>query len=338
MMDKEQHLVSVIIPLYNAELHVAQCIQSVLDQSYTDIEIIVVNDGSTDGSLQVVNQFTAQNMSVLNQQNAGAAAARNTGLRHAKGKYIQFLDADDFMSANKIAEQVRVLDGLDTKLCGCPCVHFKDGDDHRNIDIHIDWFINGVDDTPYFLTAQYGGKLIGDGTGGMTALHSWLLPKALINKAGPWNENLTLDDDGEFMCRVILAAHGILYTSNAVVYYRKYNTSNNVSSLTSKEAHLSLFTSLNLRKKYLLDRRNDELSRRALSRIFHEVAISFYPECPGLTNQAEKTAIELDPNVKPDPYKEYPTKLISDLFGWRFMRRLTRLKVSVKKRLNKATK
>lgn len=90
--------VSVIIPVYNAESHLAECLRSVCGQTLRNIEIICVNDGSSDGSLQILNEF-AQNdsrLTVITQENAGAGAARNHGMRKARGKYLSFLDADDF--------------------------------------------------------------------------------------------------------------------------------------------------------------------------------------------------------------------------------------------------
>lgn len=88
---------SVVIPLYNKEKYICNTIQSVLNQSFSDYEIIIVNDGSTDQSLTKVKEMEWQSdkINVINQENQGVAVARNTGIMHAKGKYIAFLDADD---------------------------------------------------------------------------------------------------------------------------------------------------------------------------------------------------------------------------------------------------
>lgn len=90
--------VSVIIPVYNAEKHLEECIRSVCAQTLKSIEIICVDDSSTDDSLNILNQLAQDDprIVVLTQENAGAGAARNHGLREAKGKYLSFLDADDF--------------------------------------------------------------------------------------------------------------------------------------------------------------------------------------------------------------------------------------------------
>jgi glycosyltransferase involved in cell wall biosynthesis len=319
-------LVSIIIPLYNAEKYIAEAITSAKTQTWPNIEIIVIDDGSTDNSLAVAKTFEGENIKIFNQENRGASAARNKGLSESKGEYIQFLDADDFISPGKIKEQVKLLPDGSNYLSAGPIVHFIDGEDPYMEAPVLDWFKEGIDDTADFLVKQYGGSLIGLDYGGMVALHSWLIPKRLIDQAGLWNEELSLDDDGEFMCRVVLAAKGIKYAPNAINYYRKHANDTNISSSISYRAHLSLLTSVKLRTKYLLARRDDKYSRMALSRIFDEIAVSFYPEFPELTTEAEKIARELDPNRNHFPYNSFPSKYISNIFGWKIMKRLTRMK------------
>lgn len=101
-------LISVIIPVYNSERYIGEAIQSILDQSYTPVEIIVINDGSTDGTREALSQFRAS-INYIEQQNAGIGATLNRGLEIAAGKYIGFLDSDDLWVKNKIALQLPVL-------------------------------------------------------------------------------------------------------------------------------------------------------------------------------------------------------------------------------------
>lgn len=88
-------MISIIIPLYNKEKTILQSIESVLSQSYRDIELIVVDDGSTDNSVSVVESIDDNRLRLITQENAGPSAARNTGAKEAKGDWIVFLDADD---------------------------------------------------------------------------------------------------------------------------------------------------------------------------------------------------------------------------------------------------
>ncbi len=110
--DPSMPLVSVIIPAYNAEDFIAATIESVLAQDYPAIEIIVVDDGSTDDSAKIVRRYQERHPSVqlIQQANSGVAAARNAGIKIARGEYIAPLDADDIWFENKISEQVKALE------------------------------------------------------------------------------------------------------------------------------------------------------------------------------------------------------------------------------------
>lgn len=94
-MEMTSGLVSVIMPVYNAELYVARAIESVLAQRYSRWQLIIVNDGSTDGSADVITRYHDPRIQVIHQQNGGESAARNTALDYVKGEFIAFLDADD---------------------------------------------------------------------------------------------------------------------------------------------------------------------------------------------------------------------------------------------------
>lgn len=102
--------VSVVMPLYNKVCHVGAAVRSVLAQTFTDFEIVVVNDGSTDGSPRVVQELTDGRIRLLHQKNAGAAAARNAGIAAARGRWVAFLDADDTWRPEKLARQLAVLE------------------------------------------------------------------------------------------------------------------------------------------------------------------------------------------------------------------------------------
>lgn len=97
-------LISIIIPLYNAENYVDKILPCILGQTYTALEILLVNDGSTDGTLSKCQQYQRQDarIRVLSQENGGVSAARNRGLAEAKGEYISFVDADDYLKPDFI--------------------------------------------------------------------------------------------------------------------------------------------------------------------------------------------------------------------------------------------
>ena len=92
-------VVSVIVPIFNAEPYLARCLESILCQTHRDLQVILVNDGSTDNSLAISEHYaqTDTRIEVYSQPNAGQSAARNNGMRHASGKYLSFIDADDYI-------------------------------------------------------------------------------------------------------------------------------------------------------------------------------------------------------------------------------------------------
>lgn len=95
---------SIIIPVYNVETYVDQCLNSIISQSFNDYEVIIINDGSTDGSLKICEYFTSkyQNIRLINQENKGLSGARNAGFKIAAGQYIWFVDSDDYIKENSL--------------------------------------------------------------------------------------------------------------------------------------------------------------------------------------------------------------------------------------------
>lgn len=93
----EQPLVSIIVPIYNAQDHIARCVESIRRQTYRNLEILLLNDGSQDVSLEVCKMYANVDPRIvlIDKANSGVAATRNMGLREARGKYLQFVDADD---------------------------------------------------------------------------------------------------------------------------------------------------------------------------------------------------------------------------------------------------
>lgn len=104
--------VSVIIPVYKVEKYIAAAVQSVLKQSYSNFELLIVDDGSPDSSVEICQQFTDPRVVIIRQENRGVSAARNTGIRHARGEYIAFLDADDLWTPEKLEKHVKHLESL----------------------------------------------------------------------------------------------------------------------------------------------------------------------------------------------------------------------------------
>lgn len=145
--DVYQPLVSVIIPAYNAEIFIARTLTSVLNQTYRHLEVLVVDDGSTDRTADIVRQFASEDARIVlyQQSNAGVAAARNYGIKNASGEFIAPLDADDLWHKTNIEKQVRLLFLADS-----------------NVGMAYAWTasIDGADDfTGHMMTAPYHGNV-----------------------------------------------------------------------------------------------------------------------------------------------------------------------------------
>lgn len=102
-------ITSVVIPAYNAEKTIAETVNSVLAQTFNDFELIIINDGSTDQTLAILQQFTDPRIQVLTFENSGPQRSRNRGIQHSQGKYISFIDADDLWTIDKLELQIDVL-------------------------------------------------------------------------------------------------------------------------------------------------------------------------------------------------------------------------------------
>ena len=105
-------LVSILIPAYNAELWIEETLQSAIHQTYANKEIIVVNDGSQDNTLEILKRYESAGVKIVDQPNAGGAAARNTALAHAQGEYLEWLDHDDLLAPDKISEQMKQVQAI----------------------------------------------------------------------------------------------------------------------------------------------------------------------------------------------------------------------------------
>ena len=120
-------LISVIIPVYNSEKYLCRCLDSVIEQSLKDIEIICINDGSTDNSLHLLQKYSKQDdrLKIYNQENQGAGAARNKGLKLATGKYVVFADPDDFYpDKDVLSDLYRAIENNKVNIAGGGLIEF----------------------------------------------------------------------------------------------------------------------------------------------------------------------------------------------------------------------
>lgn len=244
---KDNFKVSILIPCYNSERFIGATLQSCIQQQYTNIEIIVVDDGSTDKSADIVKDWATQysNIYLYTQPNSGVCRARNYAFEKSTGDYILYLDADDLISPDLISSQINL---------------FQENVDNTIVISSWGRFYSSIEDfkiEPQFVYKNYESsiELIEDLlNGGMLGLTCFLTPRSIIEKAGIWNENLSINTDGEFFMRVLANARIIKFSPHGHLYYRS-NISNSISRRKPTESKgASLLLSYKLTLKYLEDR------------------------------------------------------------------------------------
>ena len=305
-------LISIIIPCYNAERWLAATLESALAQTWPNKEIIFVNDGSNDDSLSVAQGFSARGVHVIDQPNRGASAARNAGLHVARGEYIQYLDADDLLAPDKIEQQMRLIEPLRNRVISSgrwirfhekpEKVLFTDQVNYRDL--------TGIE----FLQLHWE-------EGCMMHPAAWLAPRELLDDAGPWNESLTLNDDGEYFARVMLVAERIIFCNNAYTYYRTHSGPR-LSVCRDRRALESLYYSVELSTGYLLAADTSSLSRAAVAYAWKWTAFELYPDATDLALLAENHSKRLGGSNRAFP-AGLKFQILSKLLGWRLARRLS---------------
>ncbi|WP_052360912.1 glycosyltransferase family 2 protein, partial [Geminisphaera colitermitum] len=304
-------LVSILIPCHNAARWLGATLDSALAQTWPRCEIIVIDDGSTDDSPRLAASYADRGVQLLRQPQRGAAAARNAALNRARGDYLQFLDADDLLAPEKIASQI-------TRLAAAPAgsvasaawTRFRD-------DPSISQFIPEpvwCDALPLdWLVLSWSG-------GGMMHPAAWLVPAAVAHAAGPWNETLSLDDDGEYFTRVLLASAGVVHCPEARVYYRTHATGS-LSQTKNPAAWRSSHDVCLLVQQAALAHENSPRVRHACALNHLRYAFHAWPHSSAraLARASLREARRLDPTAR-RPASGPRFERLAALIGWKAAR------------------
>ncbi|MEI6042256.1 MAG: glycosyltransferase family 2 protein [bacterium] len=151
-----QNLVSVIIPSYNTESYICESIESVLNQSYTKIEILIIDDGSTDNTELILKDYIKNNqIKYFKKQNGGPASARNLGIKKSTGEYIAFIDADDMWEKNKIERQLQIIKETQSDLVYTSRYLINSNNTQRTFDdFHFQESLCGLIDNNYIINSS----------------------------------------------------------------------------------------------------------------------------------------------------------------------------------------
>jgi glycosyltransferase involved in cell wall biosynthesis len=235
----------------------------VVRQSWPHIEIIVVDDGSSDRTGEIAESSQDSRVKLVRQNHRGASAARNRGMSEATGELLQFLDADDLLSSNKIEAQVAALARDPSAVASCAWAKFESNPQGAKVHEEPVW---RVQDPVEWLVRSLSGD-------GMMQSAGWLVPRAVGEAAGMWDEALTLHDDGEYFARVLVHASQNIFTPKATVFYREVPQS--LSRRRDRKAVESAFAVCESRQKTLLTARDDRESRRAIATQFAQFLYEF---------------------------------------------------------------
>lgn len=280
----------------------------------TDLEIILVDDGSTDGSVQKMAQsadYDDHRIRIFSQKNQGAAATRNLGLSHARGQWINFLDADDLLHPEKLQHQLNELeDSPGLMMIGGAWSRFYDTPP-KVPQVRADALWQEHSPQSWLATALEHNLMMQPA--------AWLVSACLTKKAGPWNDALTLNDDGEYFARMMLATDRVGFCAKALSFYRSGITSS-LSAGSSPEHFDSAFTAMSLISQNLLAVSSETSVHHALACAWSRLAVESYPNAPEVSERCEENAKqygEFTPNVG----GRWLTRLSRPL-GWRAARRL----------------
>ena len=275
-------LVSVVIAARDEARWIESTIRSVTDQTHRELEIIVIDDGSTDGTADIAEACGDSRLRVVRQPPRGACAARNAGLSLASGQLIQMLDGDDLLAPHKIGRQVArwKIEGDRHVYCG-PYTRFSSNPRHGSRDPKPNWTdMSGHD---WLVSCWLHG--------GMMAPHGWLTPAPLIRAAGPWDETVLQNQDGEYFSRVLLASDGVRFCPNAISHYR-IGCKDSISRRRDYAARRSRFHATCLVARRLLESPEANAdTRRACAIAMEELMLVNWVEHPEIAALAR---IEMD--------------------------------------------
>jgi GT2 family glycosyltransferase len=313
--DPMSALVSILVPAYNSERWLEQTLRSAIEQTWSRKEIIVVDDGSRDRTLEIAKSFEAANVKVISQPNGGAPAARNAAFALAQGDYIQWLDADDLLHPDKITRQMARADSDGRALLTCAWGKFffrvakarfaPDAlwRDHTP----VEWIRTRLNDNAWMNPA------------------AWLVSRRLTEAAGPWDSRLASsgDDDGEYVCRLATASDRVDFVPDAQCYYRIGTAGSlNWNMETNTKGLESLLLSLQLTTGHLLALEDSERTRNAALRYLQSFAGYFYGAQGPYAERLGAIAARLGGDVQPKARWKY--RPVEAVFGPRVTRNVIR--------------
>ncbi|MBX9745638.1 MAG: glycosyltransferase family 2 protein [Hyphomonadaceae bacterium] len=307
-------LVSILIPCFNAAPWVRAAVESALNQTYENLEVVVVDDGSTDDSAAVLASIRDRRLKIIRQSNRGQCAAANRAYAESIGELIKFFDADDLLSPDHIERQINCLGERRDAVALAEWARFY-GDDPTTAEFAPSGMYRDALPADWLATEWMNARP-------MMQSALWLIPRPILERSGLWDERLSLINDFEFFARVLLYASQILYCPGARLYYRS-GLSSSLSGRKTRKAAESALLSLMLGTQHLLDADASPRAKRACANVLQDFVYSFYPEhgdlrAKAITRVKELGGADLQPDGPPGFHR------LRNVLGWKVARRAQR--------------
>jgi len=311
----ESSRISLCMPCFNAGPYVGAAIASILGQTWRNLELVVVDDGSTDDSLEAIGRFSSDSrLRVIRQENRGQCAAANRALQEATGDFIKFVDADDLLSTDFLERQMNRLAGRRDAVASAEWGRFYQ-DDLGTFRKNPESVWRDMEATDWLVESWMDARP-------MMQCALWLIPREVLDRCGGWNEKLSLINDFEFFARVLCHVEDVLFTPGAVLYYRS-GLSGSLSGRRSRAAVESACHSLLTGTGHLLARRRDTAARRACANLLQDFDHTYYPEHPDLRRVTRARVRELGgSDLSPDGPPRF--QALRRVVGWKLARRVQR--------------
>lgn len=307
----EKPLVSVCVPAYNCELFIEQMLSCLCVQTYTNIEIIIVNDGSTDQTGAIIERYNDKRVTLINSANGGASKARNIAFEHSKGEFIIFFDGDDYIEPDFIKKQVELVITDINSVVLSAWGRFYNND--------INTFVEERTPKENMLFSEWI-QFYWYNCNPMTNPGRAIISRATVLKAGLWNEDLSLNDDLEFFTRIFLNSEKIIFNAEAKFYYR--SGIKGLSSKIGKEAYKSLYKSVIQSINAVISfYGKDKKIMLGCANMLQSFIYLTYPQYQDLLKEANN---KIDNLIKPTYKFEAGgfTKILVDKVGWKLTKRI----------------
>jgi len=315
----KNQLVSICMPAYNAEKYIAHAIQSVIDQTYSNWELIIVNDGSTDNTASIAECFTDKRIKLIFQNNQGQCTAANNAFKASNGLLIKFLDADDILSPETIESQVKRMNENNESVASAKWGRFYNNN-LNTFKLNNETVWQDLPPDEWLVQSWKNAQP-------MMQCGLWLIPRNIVIKSDLWDEQLSLINDFDFFTRILVNSKMVLFTQEAVLYYRS-GLEKSLSGTKTRKGYESAFRSIEKATSELLKVRGDDKAKLSCANIWQSFIYDVYPHQKDLINKAKVYIQHLTKPSVTFPCGGY-SKLLLPLLGWKLTKKMQLLKYRI---------